>query len=175
MTIDKLNERIVELIADGEVDLIIKSAEPIIYHHLHKTKFWDIFPNYRDDMLQEGRMAVWEATKKYNGKALFSTFTHTLVRNTLYNYVNKMKLFKEKNLTIPLTEGLIESTETVDQDDFFIVDAMERDHNGIILTDYFVLGFSQEEVANRNGLSQQRVSQIVSQFRAEMREEYNDG
>jgi hypothetical protein len=49
MTIDKLNERIVELIADGEVDLIIKSAEPIIYHHLHKTKFWDIFPNYRDD------------------------------------------------------------------------------------------------------------------------------
>jgi len=74
-----------------------------------------------------------------------------------------------------LTESLIESTETVDQDDFFIVDAMEKDPNGTILTDYFVLGFSQEEVANRNGLSQQRVSQIVSQFRAEMREEYDDG
>jgi RNA polymerase sigma factor (sigma-70 family) len=175
MTIDKLNKSINELIETGDVDLIIKTAEPIIYHHLHKTHFWDIFPNYRDDFLQEGRMAIWEATKKYNGRVLFSTFAHTLVRNTLYNYVNKMKLFKEKNLTIPLTESLIESTETVDQDDFFIVDAMEKDPNGSILTDYFVLGFSQEEVANRNGLSQQRVSQIVSQFRAEMREEYDDG
>ena len=171
MTIDKLNERIVELIADGEVDLIIKSAEPIIYHHLHKTKFWDIFPNYRDDMLQEGRMAVWEATKKYNGKALFSTFTHTLVRNTLYNYVNKMKLFKEKNLTIPLTEGLIESNEVVDEDTF-ILDYIESDPNVDILMDYFVLGYSQEETANRNGLSQQRISQIVSEFRSKMKEVY---
>ena len=175
MTIDKLNKEIRTLIDSGEVDLIIKSAEPIIYHHLHRTHFWDIFPNYRDDFIQEGRMAIWEATKKYNGKVLFSTFAHTLVRNTLYNYVNKMKLFKEKNLTIPLTEELVESIEVVDQDDFFILDAIEKNTNALILMDYFVLGFSQEETANRNGLSQQRVSQIISQFRAEMREAYNDG
>jgi RNA polymerase sigma factor (sigma-70 family) len=175
MTIDKLNASINDLIEKGEVDLIIKSAEPIIYHHLHKTHFWDIFPNYRDDFLQEGRMAIWEATKKYNGRVLFSTFAHTLVRNTLYNYVNKMKLFKEKNLTIPLSEELMESSETVDQEDFFIIDAMEKDPNSQILLDYFVLGFSQEEAANRNGLSQQRISQIISQFRTEMREEYDDG
>ena len=170
-----LNENINELIKEGKVDYIIESATPIIYFHLHRTKFWDIFPNYRDDFLQEGRMALWEAIKKYNGKALFSTFAHTVVRNTLYNYVNKMKLFKEKNLTIPLTEELVESIEVVDQDDFFILDAIEKNTNAPILTDYFVLGFSQEETANRNGLSQQRVSQIISQFRAEMREEYNDG
>jgi RNA polymerase sigma factor (sigma-70 family) len=175
MTIDKLNKEIMTLIDSGEVDLIIKSAEPIIYHHLHRTHFWDIFPNYRDDFIQEGRMAIWEATKKYNGKVLFSTFAHTLVRNTLYNYVNKMKLFKEKNLTIPLTEELVESIEVVDQDDFFILDAIEKNTNALILMDYFVLGFSQEETANRNGLSQQRVSQIVSQFRTEMKEAYNDG
>lgn len=175
MNLADLNREILYLIEKGEVDLIIKSAEPIIYHHLHKTHFWDIFPNYRDDFIQEGRMAIWEATKKYNGKVLFTTFAHTLVRNTLYNYVNKMKLFKEKNLTIPLTEELVESIEIVDQDDFFILDAIEKNTNAPILMDYFVLGFSQEETANRNGLSQQRVSQIVSQFRAEMREEYNDG
>lgn len=173
MTIDKLNENIGELIEKGEVDLIIKSAEPIIFHHLHKTKFWDIFPNYRDDFVQEGRMAIWEATKKYNGKALFSTFAHTLVRNTLYNYVNKMKLFKEKNLTIPLTEGLIESTEMVDTDDLFMLEYIEQDINAEILHDYFVSGFSQDETANRNGLSQQRVSQIVSEFRDRMKEVYN--
>jgi len=175
MTIDKLNKSINELIEKGDVDLIIKTAEPIIYHHLHKTHFWDIFPNYRDDFLQEGRMAIWEATKKYNGRVLFSTFAHTLVRNTLYNYVNKMKLFKEKNLTIPLTEGIIQSTETVDEEDFFIIDRMEADDNSEILLDYFVLGFSQEETAIRNGLSQQRVSQIVSQFRNKIKEAYNDG
>lgn len=175
MTIDKLNKEIVDLIERGEVDLIIKSAEPIIYHHLHRTHFWDIFPNYRDDFLQEGRMAIWEATKKYNGKVLFSTFAHTLVRNTLYNYINKMKLFKEKNLTIPLSEDLMQSSEIVDEEDFFVLDAIEKDPNASILMDYFVLGFSQEEAANRNGLSQQRVSQIVSQFRDEMKEAYNDG
>ena len=172
MTIDKLNASINDLIEKGEVDLIIKSAEPIIYYHMHRTKFWDIFPNYREDFLQEGRMAVWEATKKYNGKTLFSTFAHTLVRNNLYNYVNKMKLFKERNLTIPLNELEVESKESVDQEDFFILDYMEKDPNTDILVDYFVLGFSQEETALRQGISQQRVSQIVREFQTDMREVY---
>ncbi len=118
-------------------------------------------------------MAVWEAAKKYNGKALFSTFAHTLVRNTLYNYVNKMKLFKEKNLTIPLTEELIESTESVDTEDLFMIQYIEENENSNILYDYFVLNFSQSVVAERNGKTQQRVSQIVRQFQEEMRELYD--
>ena len=171
MTVERLNKNISELIANGDIDTILKAAEPIVFHHLHKTKFWDIFPNYRDDMLQEGRMAIWEATKKYNGKALFSTFAHTLVRNTLYNYVNKMKLFKEKNLTVPLTEALIESNEKVEEDTF-IIDYIYEDPNKEILIDYFVLRLSQEEVAKRNGLSQQRISQIVTEFRERVKEAY---
>ena len=173
MTVERLNKKINELIANGDIDTILKAAEPIVFHHLHKTKFWDIFPNYRDDMLQEGRMAVWEAAKKYNGKALFSTFAHTLVRNTLYNYVNKMKLFKEKNLTIPLTEELIESTESVDTEDLFMLQYIEENENSNILYDYFVLNFSQSVVAERNGKTQQRVSQIVRQFQEEMKELYD--
>ena len=173
MTVERLNKKVNELIASGDVDLIIKSAEPIIFYHLHRTKFWDIFPNYREDFIQEGRMAIWEATKKYNGKALFSTFAHTLVRNTLYNYVNKMKLFKEKNLTIPLTEELIESTESVDTEDLFMIQYIEENENSNILYDYFVLGFSQSVVAERNGKTQQRVSQIVRQFQEEMKELYD--
>ena len=173
MTVERLNKKINELIANGDIDTILKAAEPIVFHHLHKTKFWDIFPNYRDDMLQEGRMAVWEAAKKYNGKALFSTFAHTLVRNTLYNYVNKMKLFKEKNLTIPLTEELIESTESVDTEDLFMIQYIEENENSNILYDYFVLGFSQIVVAERNGKTQQRVSQIVRKFQEEMKELYD--
>lgn len=172
MTINTLNKNIQELISTGQVDLIIKSAEPIIYYHLHRTKFWDIFPNYREDFLQEGRMAIWEATKKYNGKALFSTFAHTLVRNTLYNYINKMKLFKEKNLTIPLSEQLIESSEGVDTEDFFMLQYMQEDENAAILYDYFVNKLSQAETAERNGYTQQRVSQIVRAFQAEMKEVY---
>ena len=167
-----LNENINKLIEEGKVDYIIESATPIIFFHLHRTKFWDIFPNYRDDFLQEGRMAIWEAIKKYNGKALFSTFAHTVVRNTLYNYVNKMKLFKQKNLTIPLTEQTMESIEYVDTEDLFIRDAINDDPNADILEDYFVLGLTQSEVAKRNGLSQQRVSQIVRQFQEEMRDEW---
>ena len=167
-----LNENINELIKEGKVDYITESATPIIYFHLHRTKFWDIFPNYRDDFLQEGRMAIWEAIKKYNGKALFSTFAHTVVRNTLYNYVNKMKLFNQKNLTIPLTEQTMESIEYVDTEDLFIRDAINDDVNADILEDYFILGLTQNEVAKRNGLSQQRVSQIVRQFQEEMRDEW---
>ena len=171
MTVERLNKNINKLIANGDIDTILKAAEPIVFHHLHKTKFWDIFPNYRDDMLQEGRMAVWEAAKKYNGKALFSTFAHTLVRNTLYNYVNKMKLFKEKNLTVPLTEALIESNEKVEEDTF-IIDYIYEDPNKDILIDYFVLRLSQDVVAKRNGLSQQRISQIVTEFRERVKEAY---
>jgi DNA-directed RNA polymerase specialized sigma subunit len=84
-----------------------------------------------------------------------------------------MKLFKEKNLTIPLTEGLIESNEVVDEDTF-ILDSIESDPNVSILMDYFVLGYSQEETANRNGLSQQRISQIISEFRSRMKEVYRE-
>lgn len=174
MTIEQLNRDITKLITEGKDDLIIEASTPIIYFHLHKTKFWDIFPSYREDLLQEGRMAVWEAIKKYNGKAQFSTFAHTLVRNTLYNYINKMKLFKQKNLTIPLTEQMAESLEYVDEEDFFMLDYIEEDPNSKILIDYFVEGFSQLETAERNNLSQQRVSQIVSQFRTRMKEVYDD-
>lgn len=171
MTVERLNKEVNTLIANGDVDLIIKSAEPIIFYHLHRTKFWDIFPNYREDFIQEGRMAIWEATKKYNGKALFSTFAHTLVRNTLYNFVNKMKLFKEKNLTVPLTEALIESNEKVDEDTF-IIEYIYEDPNKDILIDYFLLNLSQEETAKRNGLSQQRISQIINEFKSRVKEAY---
>ena len=171
MTVERLNKEVNTLIANGDMDLIIKSAEPIIFYHLHRTKFWDIFPNYREDFIQEGRMAIWEATKKYNGKALFSTFVHTLVRNTLYNFVNKMKLFKEKNLTVPLTEALIESNEKVDEDTF-IIEYIYEDPNKDILIDYFLLNLSQEETAKRNGLSQQRISQIINEFKSRVKEAY---
>jgi DNA-directed RNA polymerase specialized sigma subunit len=46
------------------------------------------------------------------------------------------------------------------------------DNHKSILSDYFIEGMTQQEVATKNGVSQQWVSNIISRFRERLKEEW---
>ncbi len=155
------------------IEQTIIEFEPIIYHILHKTKFWNIFPNYREDFLQEGRMAIIKAVKSYNGKAKLSTYAYTLIRNSIYDYANSMKLHYQFN-TLPLNENIIPSEREINLDAYFVKESMMADEHYQWLKDYLIDELSQEEIAEKYGTNQQNVSRIIIDFRNKIKKELQD-
>lgn len=150
----------------------IKDFEPLIYSVLHKTHFWNIFPSYREDFLQEGRMAIQKAIETFNdkGKVKLSTYAYVLIRNAVYDYANKMKLHYQYK-TLPLNENLVENGRHIDLAAAFIVDEMRDSPYYEWLRDYFIYEDSQSMIAKRYNTNQQNVSRIIVEFRERMKGE----
>lgn len=155
------------------IEETIIEFEPIIYHLLHKTNFWRVFPGYREDFVQEGRMAIVKAVATYNGKAKLSTYIYTLVRNALYDYANTMKLHYQYN-TLPLNQDAIPSKREMDLDAYYIKESMKQDEHYQWLKDYLILDLTQEEIAEKYDTNQQNVSRIIIEFKNKMRKEFNN-
>jgi RNA polymerase sigma factor (sigma-70 family) len=152
---------------------LIIDHEAIIYHLLHKTKFWNIFPEYREDFLQEGRMAIVKAIETYNGRAKLSTYAYTLVRNAIYDYANTMKLHYQY-ATLPLNESSIPSTNEINLDAYYVMQMINKDEHKQWLRDYFLFEMTQEEIAENYDTNQQNVSRVIVDFRNKMRKEFED-
>lgn len=153
----------------------IKDLEPLIYSVLHKTHFWSIFPSYREDFLQEGRMAIQKAIESFNegGKVKLSTYAYVLIRNAVYDYANKMKLHYQYK-TLPLNENLVENNRQIDLTAAYIVSEMRDSEYYEWLRDYFIYEDSQSTISKRYNTNQQNVSRIIVEFREYMRKELKD-
>ena len=153
------------------IDDKLVQFEPLIYYHIHKMKLWHQFPSYRDDMLQEGRMAVVKALNEYADKPNVVAYIHSTVRNSIYDFVFKeMKLDKyAKNINYKEGQS---SEEDYNMELTVLIDLMKKDKNYDMLYDYFIEGQPQSDVATNHDVSQQWVSQIVNTFRDTVREAY---
>ena len=147
------------------IEALIIKYEPIIYYHIHKMNLWKQFPAYRDDMLQEGRMAIVKAVEAYAREPNLGAYINTTIRNSIYDYVFKeMKLhLYDKN--IPYVEGMYQVDFDVNLDAEYIEQEIDRDKNAEVLRDYFMDGLNQKEVAEKHNISQQWVSTLVNRFR----------
>lgn len=150
----------------------IQELEPIIYTVLHKTRFWNMFPSYRDDLLQEGRQAIWKAIETYNGKAKLSTYAYVLVRNAVYDYANKMKLHYQYR-PLPLNEDLLPSNRSINIEAAFVIEKMKESEYYDWLVDYYIMEDSQSKIAKRYNTNQQNVSRVIVDFRERMKEEFD--
>lgn len=151
----------------------ITQLEPIIYYQLHRLNLFKRFYSYRDDFLQEGRMAIWKALTSFDDSrgAKLTTYVNVVVRNYLLNYVRSMRLY-ENERNIPFDEDLfLVDFEPIDNMEELINDYGTDAHKGL-LADYFIEGLTQQEVADKNGVSQQWVSNVVSKFRERLKEEW---
>lgn len=167
------NDLIVKAIETGEHDRVVALCEPIIYYYLHKTNFWNIFQNERDDFLQEGRVAILKCINAFDYRGRFTTFAHTAIRNAIYSYVKKMNLFNdlngiELNDDIDYDENAIEYSSIVSD----IIDDIKTHQKRDILYRYFIMGKTQVEVAKELGMSQQWVNIVVNEFKKAVRETY---
>lgn len=147
--------------------------EPIIYYQLHRLGLFKRFYSYRDDFLQEGRMAIWKALQSYDPDkgAKLTTYVNIVVRNFLLNYVRTMKLYQnERNIPFDEEQYLVDFDPIENMAE--LINDYAADNHKSILTDYFVEGLTQQEVAAKNGVSQQWVSNIVSRFRERLKQEW---
>jgi len=153
----------------------IKDLEPLIYSVLHKTHFWNVFPSYRDDFLQEGRMAIQKAIEGYNkkSKVKLSTYAYVLIRNAVYDYANKMKLHYQYK-TLPLNENILDNGKEINLEAAYIVEEMRDSPYYEWLRDYFIYEDSQREIAKRYKTNQQNVSRIIVEFREQMKEDFSE-
>lgn len=142
---------------------------------MHRLGLYRRFPSHRDDFLQEGRLALLHAQKSYNPNkgVQFSTYAYVIISNTLHRYARNVKLYR---YDIPFEENY--ATVETDAEEQVIMEEligmMKEDTNRPILMDYFVNGLTQAEVASRNYCTQQRVSQVVSEFRNKVITLWND-
>ena len=170
------NENIVKLLEDKNYDAVIEATETIIYHYLHRTTFWSIFPNERDDLVQEGRLAIYKCALTYDGRNKFTTYVHNAVRNAIYNYVKRMKLFDNINMVelLPDVYNISDDSDDTAMTKLYemLMNDLLNDKHSDILHAYFVEEYSQQEIADKMNLSQQWVGTIVNTFKKDMREKY---
>lgn len=159
--------------ANNNIEEQIKQLEPIIYYQLHRLNLFKRFSSHREDFLQEGRTAIWVALNNYDKSrgAKLTTYVNVVVRNYLLNYVRSMKLY-ENERNIPFDEdAYLVDFDPIENIEQLINDYGKREHKHI-LYDYFVESLTQQEVADKNGVSQQWVSNIVSRFRKDLKREW---
>lgn len=162
-----------EYIEAGKHDLVIKACEPIIYHYMHKTGFWRTFKSDRDDMLQEGRIAILKCMETYDGRTQFTTYVHSAIRNALYSYVRKSKLY-EATSVVELDFDVYDQQadmETISMYNTIFGEISAHKHRGILKM-YFISGLTQQEIAERVQTSQQWVAWVCNAFKKEMQEKY---
>lgn len=167
------NDAIIKLIDDKDYDAVIKACETIVYHYLHRTNFWTIFANERDDLLQEGRLAIYKCALTYDKRSKFTTYVHNAVRNSIYNYVKKMKLFDNLNV-VEMDEGAYNNSDDITMSELYenVMNDLLNSPNTDILHAYFVDEYTQQDIADKMNLSQQWIGTIVNKFREEMYEKY---
>jgi RNA polymerase sigma factor (sigma-70 family) len=171
MVID--NKEILESLEKGDHEKVVALCEPIIYYYLHKTNFWSIFTSFRDDFLQEGRIAILKCINAYDYRGRFTTFVHTAIRNALYSFVKKMDLFgnmKNVELKLEIADDDLSMKPLTIVDD--LIDNIEHHKHKDILKGYFLDGKTQTEVAKDLGVSQQWANTVINQYKKEIKELY---
>lgn len=172
MVID--NKEILASLEQGDHDKVVALCEPIIYYYLHRTNFWNIFVSYREDFLQEGRIAILKCINAYDYRGRFTTFVHTAIRNALYSFVKKMDLFGNMK-HLELKTEIADDSDQSDKPNNLIddlIDNIEQHKNRDILSGYFLQGKTQTEVAKELGVSQQWVNTVVNNYKKEIKELY---
>jgi len=172
----KLEKRlVVEALKKNDREALITACEPIIYWVLHHTDFWNKFPSYREDFLQEGRLAVLYALdnwdKKY--KTQFTTYATLVIKSKIYTFYNKMKWYQNESFN-ELEDEKHEKSYGMKPLTLYdtLVEEMEKDENGNTLKLFYIDEYTQDEVAKMVGMSQQWVGNVVLKFKKDMRKKY---
>lgn len=150
------------------------SNENLVHKIVHKLNFYKKFPNHRDDFLQEGRLALLHAYDTFDDSrgVQLTTYAYVIVQNSLHRYARNEKLYRHD---IPFEDGYV-MVDTDAEDQVImeeLIGLMKEDTNQSILLDYFVNGYTQAETASRNFCTQQRVSQVVMEFRRKVVDLWN--
>lgn len=169
------NDLVLKALNEGKTDDVLSLTEPLIYFQLHNTGLWARFPNYRDDFIQEGKLATINAMKEWrkDGGASFMTYLHVLIRNRFFTYLRSMRWLKtevdyeldpdDKDLTYDMKPLTLYDT---------LVEEMNNDENSLALKMNYLDEYTQDEISRKLNKSQQWVNNVCIKFRDKMRIKY---
>jgi RNA polymerase sigma factor (sigma-70 family) len=116
--------------------------------------------------MQEGMLALLQAYDSFDPSygVQLTTYAYVIISNSLHRYARNEKLYR---YDLPFEDGYVAVDTDAEQQVIMeeLISLMKEDANRSILLDYFVNGHTQAEVASRNFCTQQRVSQVVTEFR----------
>lgn len=160
-----------------------KSVVPYVYN-----RWFSKCPSYEEDLLQEGYGALWKACCEFTdiGKVKLSTY---LINSVYYKMLcySKRVICKHSHV-LSLDSTLV--SETIEGDSIYLIDTVGKYEDTEakylieicmaklkplekkIITD-LCIGFSEQEVADKYGISQATVSRKLIYFRNLIIEEKN--
>lgn len=153
---------------------LYEKNEKLVYGAMHKH-----FPDraYDEDMLQEARLALWEACLEYNpDKGRLSTFVYLKIRQRILQIIRMEKAQKRFADVLSLSEPLKEDPRAGTLEDVLVCEdnvewhdweggmnaLSERDRQILLL---YCAGHQQEEIAARYDTSKANISRIIQKTR----------
>lgn len=180
------DEALVLLAQNGDTEALTELVCRFLPLIRHRASSFTMVPADRDDLIQEGLIALLSAVNSYHNEkgAGFKTYCYVCVQNKMLKELEKRSSIKQQAMQnyLPLEE-LEHSTWNDDSDDpFWIVAAresrqilMEKAKNLLSSLEQetlslYLSGLSYEEIATQLNLSTKAVDNALQRVRRKLRE-----
>lgn len=150
---------------------------PLIYKILYTHKLLPRFQEFEDDFIQEGYLALLGAVSTFNPEkgTKFSTYAYTCIRNGLYKFVRSQKMYAHEFYDIPFEDKYLVTESEAEEMiflDHFHESLMEFPHREVV-EKHIYQNKTQTQIASELSITQQRVSQILQEFKKQVNEKWN--
>ena len=152
----------------------MQRTEELIAQNERLIKFvaYRSFPGHAkdEDLLQCGRIGLWNAARKWDGERDFAPFACACIRNAMRNYLRG-------KLSLPDTEDIQEWEEGAEQEEIALQSGLLSLFKGDTQEGKVALllsqGWKKQEIAEKLGVHPQTVSRICAKIRSEIEEQIN--
>lgn len=160
---------------DRDLNNLIESFETTMYKIISEMSINDEM--LKQDLLQEGRLAICKAVASFNSSqdASFYTFAYLCIKNAMVDFLRKQNSKKNQLIGQALPLEIINENEIEDpslnlETNFDNVDKIEKIMSQLNDTQkqvllLFIDGYSYEEIAKRLGKKPKDVDNTIQQIR----------
>lgn len=168
---------------DKAFEAFVAQYNPMMYKFINNT----FVSGYeREDLYQEALMVLYTTIQNFDETkgAAFSTYLYTNLRNMFVNLIRKHSkdtnvdlVFVDNNSSIIMNELYNENKESVEDYGRIITISNEllKMNRGEITYLHYVVGLTQVEIAEMEGISKQRVNYINNRNIKNLKELYESG
>lgn len=153
---------------------LFKKNTPLVYHVFNKhfaTHF--MAQKYKEDLIQEGLIALWRACLFYDAKTglQFSTYAYPAIRWGIYKAYNTLVKHDSNRVDVET----IEAPDKTDQTELItVLELLQHESSKTKqIVQMTLQGYAQREIAQKLGTTQVQVSRTLKKFRTKAQLELN--
>jgi RNA polymerase sigma factor (sigma-70 family) len=160
---------------------LFRKNTPLVYHVFNRH-FANRFManNYKEDLIQEGLIALWRACLFYKEETglQFSTYAYPAIRWGIYKAYSTLVKHDSNRVDAETMENYVESLESLDKTDqtelLTVLELLQHESSKTKQVVQMTLqGYAQREIAQKLGTTQVQISRILKRFRTKAQSELN--